>query len=283
MPDLPPQLTTPLLTMITQQSLDEDYKVAAERRALGTPVPRGPGSHKVVAVVVAVFGVLVSTAFVQNSLSEDVDNAGRRALTERITTQRDRVDDLQADIAELRETNADLGEMLAAADEAEQEVENQLRRLQVRSGFVAVRGPGVRIIVDNPPNAEEVLRDDDLHLLVNGLWDAGAEAIAINGQRLTAVSAIRNSGVPILVNGVGVAPPYSVLAIGDSGSLQANLTDTSSGLAFARIVDQFGFIFDMDNDGDLSLPAAPRRLQELRTAEAGTSADQSPTEEETGP
>ncbi|MDQ4055750.1 MAG: DUF881 domain-containing protein [Actinomycetota bacterium] len=283
MPDLPPQVTTPLLTMITQQSLDEDYKVAAERRSLGASDPRGPTSRKVVVLVVAVFGVLVSTAFVQNTLSEDVDNAGRRALTERITAQRDRVDDLQADIAELRETNADLGDMLAAADEAEQEVENQLRRLQVGTGFVAVRGPGVRIIVDNPPNADEVLRDDDLHLLVNGLWGAGAEAIAINGQRLTAVSAIRNSGVPILVNGVGVAPPYSVLAIGDGGSLQANLTDTASGLMFAGIVDEFGFIFEMDNDGDLSLPPAPRRLQELRTAEAGTAADQSPKEEETGP
>jgi len=280
MPDLPPQLTTPLLTMITQQSLDEDYKVAAERRALGGADPRGPRSHRVVAVVVLVFGVLVSTAFVQHTLSEDVDNAGRRALTERITAQRDRVDDLQADIAELRETNADLGEMLAGANEAEQAVESQLRRVQVRTGFVAVRGPGVRIIVDNPPNADELLRDDDLHLLVNGLWAAGAEAISINGQRLTAVSAIRNSGVAILVNSVGVAAPYSVLAVGDSGTLQANLTETASGLEFVRIVDRFGFVFEMDNDGDLSLPAAPRRLQELRTAQAGQAADQSPEKKE---
>jgi uncharacterized protein YlxW (UPF0749 family) len=273
----------PLLTMITQQSLDQDYQVAAERRALGTPDPRGPQSRKVVAVVTLVFGVLVSTAFVQNRLSEDVENAGRRALIDRIDTQRDRVDDLQSEIADLRATNADLGETLAATSETQQTVDSQLSRLQVATGFVAVRGPGVRITVDNPPTGDEVIRDDDLHLLVNGLWSAGAEAIAINGERLTAMSAIRNSGVPILVNGEGVAPPYTVLAIGDTSTLQANLYDTSSGLAFAGLVDQFGFSFVMDNDDDLSLPAAPRRLEQLRTATAGSAADQSPKEEETGP
>ena len=82
----------------------------------------------------------------------------------------------------------------------------------------------------------------DLALLVNGLWRAGAEAIAINGQRLTARSAIRNSGAAINVNGrPPLSPPYVVTAIGDTKTLQADLLDTSTGLAFQNGADALGF------------------------------------------
>jgi uncharacterized protein YlxW (UPF0749 family) len=286
MPDLPQRVTLPLLTLITQQSLDEDYQVAAERRRLGTPSPRGPGSRRVAAVVIAVFGVLMSTAFVQTTLSEDTENAGRNALIERINAQRDRVDGLQEDIADLREENADLAELLTAHSEDAQAAESRLRRLQVITGFVAVRGPGAVLTVDNAPDADplrEVVRDEDLAILVDGLWAAGAEAISINGQRLTAMSSIRNSGVPIEVNGVGIAPPYTVRAIGDNRTLLARYVNSSAGLLFDSLVRDLGFSFDMDNDDDLSLPAAPQRYLRLRSATAGTSAAQSPKEEETGP
>ncbi len=286
MPELPPRVTMPLLTLITQQSLDEDYQIAAERRALGGEAdPGGPGSRRVVvAVVVAVFGALVATAFVQNSRSEDVDSAGRNALIERINTQRDRVDGLQSDIAALRDTNAELGDRLTAINEEAQATAARLQRLEVRTGFLAVRGPGVRVTVDNAPNADasQLVRDSDLALLANGLWTAGAEAISINGQRLTALSAMRNSGVPIEINSVGIAPPYTVLAIGDMSSMQANFIDSSSGLAFDGLARELGITYNMDNDDDLSLPAAPQRMLRLRSASTSTS-DQSPKVEETGP
>lgn len=285
MAELPPRVTMPLLTLITQQSLDEDYRIAAERRALGdAPEPGESGTRRLVgvAVVVAVFGVLVSTAFVQTNLSQDVENAGRSALIERIETQRDRVDGLQSEIAALRDSNSELVDRLTLINEEAQAAATRLQRLQVRTGLLAVHGPGVRVTVDNAPNADgnQLVRDSDLALLANGLWTAGAEAISINGQRLTAMSAIRNSGVPVEVNSVGIAPPYTVLAIGDTGSLQAGFIDSSSGLAFDSLARELGIIYNMDNDDDLSLPAAPQRFMRLRSV---TTAAQSPKQEETGP
>ncbi len=286
MTELPPRVTMPLLTLITQQSLDEDYQFAAERRALGGEPEPGPGIRSVVAVTVAVavFGVMVSTAFVQNSLSEDVDSAGRNALIDRINAQRDRVDGLQSDIAALRDENSELGDRLARTNQDAQDAETRLQRLQVRTGLLAVHGPGIRVTVENAPNADanQAVRDSDLAMLANGLWTAGAEAISINGQRLTAMSAIRNSGVPIEVNGVGIAPPYTVLAIGDMGSLQSAFIDSSSGLAFDALARNFGFTYNMDNDEDLSLPAAPQRFLRLRSVTTSF-ANQSLTAEETGP
>ncbi len=285
---LPPRVTLPLLTLITQQSLDEDYLHAAERRA-AAPLPDDAGPDDVppdhgepgrglgrgtVAVVVG-FGLLVSVAFVQNSRQSDVDSASRTTLIERIDAQRARVDGIQQDLVDLRESNADLQSLLTRSAEDEQAVESRLRRLQVQTGFVPVRGEGVRVVVENDPGADPVQRvsDLDLTLLVNGLWTAGAEAVSVNGQRLTALSAIRTSGDPIEVNSVGVASPYTVLAVGDSAGLQASFFDTSSGLAFDALSRRYAFTYEIQGDDGLSLPAGPARFLRLRFAEVPGNGD----------
>ena len=273
---LPSQVTMPLLTLITQQSLDEDYRHAADRRIAGLASPRRGRPWLTAAVVVAVFGVLVSTAAVQTSRNADVADAGRATLIERIENQRDRVSRQQARIVRLRARGGDLGNGLTSLTESGEAVESRVGRLRVTTGFVAVEGEGVRATVDDAGTGDPRgnVRDADLAVLVNALWSAGAEAISVNGQRLTAMSSIRTSGNAIEVNSVGIAPPYTVLAIGDSGSLQANFFDTSTGLAFERTTRDYGMPFDMDNVDQLSLPAAPTRLLRLRSVQTGVEGDE---------
>lgn len=304
-PPLPERVTLPLLTLITQQSLDEDYRWAAERRraareassaaqareqgdgqaggqagrpggtqtgegGAGRPSPRRPRAGGLgAAAVVAVFGVMVTVAFVQTARQEDVSDASRTTLISRIDSQRERVDAVQSDLVSLRTRNAGLQDQATALDDDEQAVEARLRRLQVRTGFVAVRGEGVRVVVEENPEAVEPgekVSDLDLTLLVNALWSAGAEAVSVNGQRVTALTAIRTSGNSIKVNSIGIAAPYTVLAIGDSARLQADFYDTGSGLAFDGIARALGFTYELGGDDELSLPAAPLRLERLRFA-----------------
>jgi uncharacterized protein YlxW (UPF0749 family) len=269
--ELPARVTMPLLTLITQQSIDEDYVHAAERRTAGLSGPRAGRPWVTAAVVVGVFGLLVSTAAVQTSRNADVNDAGRATLIKRIENQRDRVGRQQDRIARLRGSNTAAGNHLTALTESAEAVEARLGRLQVTTGFVAVKGEGVRVTVDDADTGDPngIVQDKDLALLANALWSAGAEAIAINGQRLTALTAIRISGSAIEVNSVGIAPPYTVVAIGDRGSLQANFYETSSGLAFDGLARANDIPFDMENVEQLSLPAAPTRFLRLRSAQAG--------------
>jgi uncharacterized protein YlxW (UPF0749 family) len=266
----------PLLTLITQQSLDEDYQQAAERRQAGLSGPRVGRPWVTAAVVVAVFGILVSTAAVQNSRNADVDDAGRTTLIERIENQRDRVSRQQDRIARLRSRNSAAGDRLTSLTASVEAVEARLGRLQVATGFVAVEGEGVRVTVDDADSGDPngIVRDKDLALLVNGLWSAGAEAISVNGQRITAMTSIRTSGPAIEVNSVGIAPPYTVLAIGDRSSLQADFYDTTSGLAFDGLTRRYGMAFGMDNEEQISLPAAPSQLLQLRSVRAGVEGEE---------
>jgi uncharacterized protein YlxW (UPF0749 family) len=270
-PEVPTRVTMPLLTLITQQALDEDYVHAAERRKAGLSGPRSGRPWVTAAVVVAVFGVLVSTAAVQNSRNSDVDDASRATLIKRVETQKERVAQQQGRIARLRSRNNAAESRLTTLTDREGAVEAPLGRLQVSTGFVPVQGEGVRATVDDSETGDVngVVQDRDLALLVNALWSAGAEAIGVNGQRMTVLSAIGFSSSAITVNGVGIAPPYTVLAIGDNATLQSNFYDTSTGLAFDDLTRRYGMPFDMENVDQISLPSGPTRYLQLRSAEAG--------------
>jgi uncharacterized protein YlxW (UPF0749 family) len=146
----------------------------------------------------------------------------------------------------------------------------RLRQLQISTGFVvAVRGTGVRTTVDDSADgsADGRVRATDLRLLVNGLWEAGAEAIAVNGRRLSNLSSIVNANIAVQVNGSPLTPPYVVSAIGDQLTLQADLLTTTSGLEFRSLTEQFGFVVDMQNEDELLLPSAPDSQLRLRWAQ----------------
>ncbi len=256
------RVNVPLLTLITQQSLDEDYLHVAERRAAaGSAAPRRR-SLGTATVVIAAFGLLVTIAAVQNSEQAGVASESRSSLITNIKDRKADVAALQDRIVDLRELDVSLQDNLDDVSAAAQTAQARAQRLAAATGFAPVTGPGVRITVDDGDRV--AVRDRDLRPLVDGLWNAGAEAIAINGQRLTARSPIRNSGAAIHVNFRPLSPPYVILAIGDRASLQANLMETTSGLTFRDTAANYGFPWTMDNEDRLSLPGAPQRLLRLR-------------------
>jgi uncharacterized protein YlxW (UPF0749 family) len=67
------------------------------------------------------------------------------------------------------------------------------------------------------------VHERDIQTVVNGLWAAGAEAVAIDGERLTSTSAVRCAGNTLLLHGTVHSPPYVVTAVGDPGRLSADL------------------------------------------------------------
>ena len=89
------------------------------------------------------------------------------------------------------------------------------------------------IVVDDSPAASSDARDRvldlDLQMLANGLWQAGAEAVAINGHRLSGLTAIRSAGDAITVDYRSLTRPYRVEAIGDPRTLQARFVESPAG------------------------------------------------------
>lgn len=268
---LPDQVTMGLLQYLNAHTLDEDYAVAAQRRAEGSEDsgerPRARGV--VAALVLAAFGLLAVTAGAASSANSTNDAAERRDLIEQVTVRRDEV---AADLKRIRELQAEterLEARLFSGGGVGNEVLEQRELLALRNGNIAVAGPGVRVSVDDAPEAAEDARrrvlDTDLQHLANGLWEAGAEAIAINGERLSNLSAIRHAGSAITVNFRPLSPPYHVEAIGDPDTLPARFGETTSGQTWLDLQREIGLRFSMRVIDELVLPAAPER--DLRWAE----------------
>lgn len=259
---LPAHVTTPLLTLITARSMDEDYAhVAQQRAAAGEQRPPVTRPHWTSVVAVAVLGVLAAVVAAQTDREAEVNELSRAALTEQIDARRAELRDLQSQVGDLTRSNANAVSTGTTLQGQIDDIESRVRRAELNTGFAPVHGPGVRITVDSAPDADvdSEVRDEDLATLVDGLWEAGAEAIAINDQRLNLLGGIRNTNRAIHVNGRPVNAPYVVSVIGDNKTLQARLVQTSQGAEWFALVNGLDFAYDAENVDDIRLPAAPER------------------------
>jgi uncharacterized protein YlxW (UPF0749 family) len=266
-----PQPVMGLLDHITATSLDEDYAAAAQRRTTdgfrSAPPAGRPGRWALVAL--AIFGVLVATAALQTSRNAEVSASSRTSLVKQAEARRDVLDGKRDRIGRLQRQIATLqaGELTETA--RGRALQSRLTRLGVLDGGIVTAGPGIQVRVDDAPRAtsfKQQVQAPDLQKLVNGLWLSGAEGVAVNGQRVTGLTAIRDAAGAITVNYVSLRRPYTVSAVGNPKSLGARLLETPGGRAWLSLRSTFGLKFDVDNKESMVLPAA-RRLS-LRTAHA---------------
>ncbi len=258
-PPLPEHARVGLLDYLTAHSLDEDYAHVARRRtaAGGT---RARVRHLPAVVVLVLLGMLVATAAVQTARSRPATASSRESLITQAKDRREALDDARRQVAALRVSVARGRESVLAATGSGRAVQAELARLGGASGAAAVTGPGVRVVVDDSPTAtteRQVVLDKDLQILVNGLWVSGAEAVAINGQRLTNLSSIREAGEAITVNLRSLSRPYVVSAIGDPDQLPARFIESAGGSWWLNLQAVYNLQFSISREQSLSLPAAP--------------------------
>jgi uncharacterized protein YlxW (UPF0749 family) len=265
--------TPDFLTELFRNPLEPGYAMAAERKARG----EGPAgtTKKVIsgasALTMVVLGFLLVVAYQQTLADEPSRSRAHDTLVEQVQNRRedtgvlqDRADDLRDEVATLRAR--ELGGAAVA----------RLQDLEAETGLAPVRGGGARITLRDGPTpinpltgerkTEARVKDTDLQLATNALWAAGAEAIAINGQRLTATSTIRQAGEAILVDFRPVSTPYEVIALGPD-ELADDFRSGYAGRFFQELVSRFGMSFTASRVKDVTLDAATElKLRVARTS-----------------
>ncbi|MET0740913.1 MAG: DUF881 domain-containing protein [Candidatus Nanopelagicales bacterium] len=259
-----------MLDQLIRDALDSGYAEAAAR-AQAEQVRRPDWKRRrwgglwAVALVLAVLGFEVVAVVIEQRQDEPAAAAARSALVERIADATSTYDELHAELSQLRaEVEAIRTSVLEAAGTG-QTLVDQLAALGVATGTVAVTGPGVEVVLDDaaegdvPDDIDQELTrvlDRDLQLTVNGLWAAGAEAVAVNGQRLTSLSAIRSAGDAILVNYRPLTRPYIIEAIGNPSTMSVDFADGEAGRTLRTLQQTYGIRFEVEDVEDLELAAA---------------------------
>lgn len=260
-----PDASMDLLRQITEQPIDPDYAAVAARRHESETAADGRGGRRPLRWALALAAVLAGTLFaigaVETTQRAPLVATERQELIARIAAaeaaqdgQRSQVAALDADITRLRTTAAS-GDTEAEARLAE------IVELGMSVGTVAVTGPGVVVTVDDAPGSQTDARDrvldQDLQILVNGLWESGAEAISVNGHRLSTLTAIRGAGEAITVDYRSLTRPYVVEAIGDQRTLPATFAQTDAGAWWNDLSRNRGMSFAMSGADELTLAADP--------------------------
>jgi uncharacterized protein YlxW (UPF0749 family) len=266
--------TPDFLIELFRNPLDPGYADAAARKARdgdATGVRRRIMSG-VAALTLVALGFLLVVAYQQTIADEPAASSARKTLVGQVQSRRqetmqlqDQADKLRDDVAALRERQ--LGGAAVA----------QLRELEATTGLAPVKGSGTKITIKDGPTSvdpvtgehktDALVKDTDLQLACNALWAAGAEAVAVNGQRLTATSTIRQAGEVILVDFRPVTTPYEVVAIGPD-SLSGDFRDGYAGRFFKELSSRYGMGFDASDVDNVTLDAATEL--NLRVAQPST-------------
>ncbi|MDD4237398.1 MAG: DUF881 domain-containing protein [Desulfotomaculaceae bacterium] len=175
-----------------------------------------------ISMVAVVVGLMMALQFRTTS---NIDQAVPLDRVQELTIEKKQV---ERDLNQLKEESVDLkfkleeaGKSHTAATDA---LESELLKNKLYGGLVPVEGQGVEVLLDNRPDSSFYnIKDDDLLKVLNDLRGAGAEAIAINGQRILSTSEVRLAGSHINVNLTRLSSPYKVVAIGPSATLKSSL------------------------------------------------------------
>jgi uncharacterized protein YlxW (UPF0749 family) len=225
-----------------------------------------PDRHALtLASVIGVLGFLVVTS-VLTGQAERRQSAPRKAeLVELIDRRRAQVDGLDEAVEALRLDVAAAQEEVSRESTRDRRDAERTRALAQQAGTLPLVGPGLVVSLApsdrTPASAEEAgayqIHDADLQLVVNALWSAGAEAVAVNDSRLVATTPIRAAGGTIIVNFRPLSPPYVVEAIGaDPVRFEAS----EIARRFRRWTTLFGLGFDVRARTAVEVPGYTGRV-----------------------
>ena len=194
------------------------------------------------------FGISASNAREQGSLAE-TDLAGL------VAQQQNAVVELEESVDGLRRQQDDLVQIPAA---------------QEQSAILALRGelvgPGLTVMLDDAPADfqlddsvsvnDAVVHQQDVDAVMNALWLGGAEAMSVQGVRITASTPVRCVGNVILVGVRSFAPPYRIMAIGNVAGMTASLDGDESVRLYREDAARYQMGWDVTVADRVTVPAA---------------------------
>ncbi|WP_200942270.1 DUF881 domain-containing protein [Angustibacter sp. Root456] len=214
-------------------------------------------------VVFALAGLLATTS-AQTARGTDLRSEGRTDTADLIREQQHRAEVQERDVGQLREQVERLSKQAAPAGSELERLTERAAALAPAAGTVPVRGPALRVELDDAshdgtvPDGFEpddlVVHQQDVQAVVNALWSAGAEAMMLMDQRVISTSAVRCVGNVLILQDRVYSPPYRITAIGDVSAMERALENSEALQIYRQYVDAVGLGYKVQRLGTVRMP-----------------------------
>lgn len=193
-------------------------------------VPRATRGQVITGLLCALLGFALVVQ-VQANRTDGLSGLRQDELVRILDDVTRRTEELQEQVVTLRARRA---ELVTGSDTEKAAREAAAARAEVQgilAGRLPAEGPGVELVVRQP---EQPIPAAVLYNVLEELRNAGAEAVQVNDQRLTASSYFLETTVGVEVDGVTLTPPYRWLAVGDPDTMTTALSIPGGALAQVR-------------------------------------------------
>lgn len=220
----------------------------------------------VFSLVFLIFGFILSYSYSnslanepseESSLSSDFEKEER--FREELIEQQERNKTLREEMQAKQEELQNFESSFSDGEEAYSEMASEAEKLRRYVGLMPVEGTGVKIVLEdgeyngqsiNPNNY--IVHESHVFQVIHEMYISGAEAIAVNGQRIHANSTIICTGPVIEVDGVQYPAPFTIEAIGKPEVLAASI-ELSGGVLDQLVNDNI--VVTMDEGLAIQMPA----------------------------
>jgi uncharacterized protein YlxW (UPF0749 family) len=218
-----------------------------------------PSWQITLSIALLVLGFLIAAQLAAEGPRVRYTTQERSPLVEAALGLQDQQDALKARILELRSRIQSLESQGPGSAASLKELYAELEQARIGAGLVGLTGTGVvfKLADTNQPGAgaDGLVTAHDLRVVVQELWLGGAEAIAINGERLTVTTAVLDIGGSVLVNSAYLAPPYRIAAIGPPDLYERLQQSASFRAFFLERVQRVGLDLSVAELDDVDVPA----------------------------
>ncbi|MGH2373274.1 MAG: DUF881 domain-containing protein [bacterium] len=193
------------------------------------------------------------------------------ALATLLRQEREARAETEAKLGELQRRQAEFERAATEGRTLTAALSRELDGLRLLVGLRAMRGPGVVVRVADakiqPAGSTPVIVTyQDLVSVINELWAAGSEAIAVNNQRVTATTGFGQVGGTVVINLQRLSGPFTITALGDPATLEGALNIRGGLVDGLRAL---GLRITIERRPELSVPAyrGVQKFEHARPAE----------------
>ena len=209
------------------------------------------------------FGLLVSVQWRTQLERSELTVRYNAPLLDAAKSLQNEQDALKTQLADLRSQLDAIQRGAATQSTASRDLQARIEELRSASGLTERTGEGVQIVLDDARATtaqsgnvdKSICHSTDLTDIINAAWRGGAQAIAVNGERVVGTTSVYCVGSTIMVNGTLMSPAFTVTVIGPQNELLSAYDDPNELKDIKQRRDVYGLGFRVTRASGLRVPA----------------------------